>query len=103
MELARVTSKGQITIPKDIREKLNLKPGDKVVFLEEEDKIIFANSSVIALKNFQKQMVDEAKKAGINSEEDIEKLVGDIRKELWESRYENNDWYKRFNIIYIVS
>lgn len=91
MELARVTSKGQITIPKDIREKLNLKPGDKVVFLEEEGRIIFANSSVIALKNFQKQMVDEAKKVGINSEEDIEKLVNDIRQELWESRYENND------------
>lgn len=93
MELARVTSKGQITIPKDIREKLNLKPGDKVVFLEEEGRIIFANSSVIALKNFQKQMIDEAKKAGINSEEDIEKLVSGIRQELWESRYENNDWY----------
>lgn len=91
MELARVTSKGQITIPKDIREKLNLKPGDKVVFLEEDGRIIFANSSVIALKNFQKQMIDEAKKAGITTEEDIDKLVSDIRQELWERRYENND------------
>jgi len=29
MELARISSKGQITIPVDIRKKLNLKEGDK--------------------------------------------------------------------------
>ena len=29
---ARMTSKGQITIPKAVREKLNLKPGDRVRF-----------------------------------------------------------------------
>ncbi len=91
MELARVTTKGQITIPKDIREKLNLRPGDKVIFLEEDGRIIFANSSVVALKNIQKQMIYEAKKVGINSEEDVNKLVNDIRKELWETKYENND------------
>lgn len=101
MELARVTSKGQITIPKDIREKLKLKPGDKVIFLEEDDRIIFANSSVIALKNIQKQLADEAKKAGIETEEDVEKLINEIRKELWESKYENNDWYE-YNSIAIL-
>ena len=42
MELARITSKGQITIPVRIRKKLNLKEGDKVIFIEEGDKIIFA-------------------------------------------------------------
>lgn len=91
MELARVTSKGQITIPKDIREKLSLKAGDKVIFIEEDEKIIFANSSVVALKDIQKQMVDEALKAGITSEEDVELLLNGIRKELWESRHEGND------------
>jgi AbrB family looped-hinge helix DNA binding protein len=91
MELARVTSKGQITIPRDIRKKLKLKPGDKVIFIEEDGRVIFANSSVVALKNIQKQLIDEAKKAGIESEEDVEKLVNDIRQELWESKYENND------------
>lgn len=91
MELARVTTKGQITIPKDIREKLNLKAGDKVIFIEEDDKIIFANSSVVALKDIQRQMVDEAIKAGITSEEDVDKLLEGIREELWENRYASND------------
>ena len=33
MELAKVTSKGQITIPLQIRRKLKLKEGDKVFWL----------------------------------------------------------------------
>lgn len=36
MTTAKVTSKGQITIPKRVREQLGLKPGDEVEFLEEE-------------------------------------------------------------------
>lgn len=32
MSEATVTSKGQITVPKDIRERLNLKTGDRVRF-----------------------------------------------------------------------
>ena len=56
MEISKVTSKGQITIPIEIRKKLNLKTGDKVVFIEEGDKIIFANSSMIALREFQEAM-----------------------------------------------
>ena len=83
MEISRVTSKGQITIPIEIRKKLNLKTGDKVVFIEEGDKIIFANSSMIALREFQEGMKGEAERAGIHSEEELSKLVKEIRKELW--------------------
>ena len=91
MDISRVTSKGQITIPMEIRKKLNLKTGDKVVFIEDGDKIIFANSSMIALREFQEAMKGEAEKAGIKSEEDLNKLVQEIRKELWEKKYENPD------------
>ena len=64
MEISRVTSKGQITIPVEIRKKLNLKTGDKVVFIEDGDRIIFANSSMVALRNFQQIMKGEAETAG---------------------------------------
>jgi AbrB family looped-hinge helix DNA binding protein len=37
MSEARMTSKGQITVPKDVRLKLGLKPGDRVRFLVEAD------------------------------------------------------------------
>jgi len=35
-----ITQKGQITIPKKIRETLNLKPNDQVVFVRRGDSII---------------------------------------------------------------
>ena len=91
MELARITSKGQITIPKEIRDKLNLKEGDKVIFIEEGERIIFTTSSMVALREIQEGMNGEAEKQGIESEEDVNELVKGIRKEMWEKKYENNN------------
>lgn len=50
MEIAKITSKGQITIPVDIRRKLGVKEGDKVLFVEEAGRIYILNSSMVALK-----------------------------------------------------
>lgn len=36
MVSAKVTSKGQITIPKHVRDRLGLDPGDEVEFIEED-------------------------------------------------------------------
>ena len=37
LDEAAVTTQGQISIPKQVREKLHLQKGDKVVFFESED------------------------------------------------------------------
>jgi len=37
MSEARMTTKGQITLPKDIRDRLGLKQGDRVRFIVEDD------------------------------------------------------------------
>ncbi|HBE78659.1 MAG TPA: AbrB/MazE/SpoVT family DNA-binding domain-containing protein [Firmicutes bacterium] len=91
MELSRISSKGQVTIPIDIRKKLSLKEGDKVLFVEEEGKVFIANASLVALKKIQVAMEGEAEKAGLKTEQDVADLVKSIRKELWEKNYENND------------
>lgn len=65
MELAKITSKGQITIPIEIRKKLGLKDGDKVLFLEEGNKVVMVNSTLLALKEAQKDFEGETEKTGI--------------------------------------
>lgn len=80
MELAKVTSKGQITIPVGIRRKLGLRDGDKVLFVEEGKKIIMMNSSMEALLEAQKAFAGEAERAGIKDEEDLMAIIKEIRK-----------------------
>jgi AbrB family looped-hinge helix DNA binding protein len=53
MPSAKVTTKGQITIPLEVRHKLGLDAGDRVQFVESETggfEIIPATASVAALK-----------------------------------------------------
>ncbi|MGN0728744.1 AbrB/MazE/SpoVT family DNA-binding domain-containing protein [Treponema sp.] len=80
MELAKVTSKGQITIPVMIRNLLQLKTGDKVFFEENDGKIYIANASQITLKNIQTQMQDKAQKAGFETEDDVVAYIKELRK-----------------------
>lgn len=81
MELAKVTSKGQITIPISIRKKLRVKEGDKILFIEDNGKIILLNSSMEALKNAQTAFTGEAERAGISDEQDILDMIAEMRKE----------------------
>ncbi len=91
VEVAKITSKGQITIPIDIRKKLNLKDGDKVVFIEDGDKVIFANAAKVAFVNIQKAFAGEAERLGLKNEQDVVDMVDEVREELWEERYADND------------
>jgi len=43
MEVAKVTSKGQITIPISIRRKLEINEGDKVLFIYRPDGVLMVN------------------------------------------------------------
>lgn len=39
MPTATITSKGQVTIPKAVRDRLGLRPGDKLEFVEDESGV----------------------------------------------------------------
>ena len=80
MEIAKVTSKGQVTIPRDIRVKMDLKKGDKILFFEENGKYFLQNSASIALKDFQDSMKGEAERVGFNDPDDVVKYIKSRRK-----------------------
>lgn len=81
MELAKVTSKGQITIPIEIRKKLGIKEGSKVLFLEEAGRIYLTNSSMEVLKEAQQVFAGEAKRLGLETEDDVVEMVRELRRE----------------------
>jgi len=91
MEVAKITSRGQITIPIDIRKKLGVREGDKVIFLEDQGRIFVANATKIAFANMRQAFAGEADRLGLKDEQDIVALVDEVRKEMWEERYANND------------
>jgi len=83
MEVARVTSKGQITIPRDIRTKMKIKKGDKIIFFEDNGKYFLQNSALLAnksLEDIQNNMKGEAEKAGFNNPNDVTKYIKSLRK-----------------------
>ena len=72
---AKVLPKGQITIPKDIRERLKIQVGDRLTLICEDDRIVLMTSAMFALREFQRAMAGEAEKAGLHSDDDVVELI----------------------------
>jgi len=79
---AKVMSKGQITLPKEIRLQLGVDTGDKVILIAEGDRVIMMNAAVYAMKMLQNSMAGEREKNGLLTDDDINKLVKEIRNEV---------------------
>jgi len=81
MEIAKITSKGQVTLPIDIRRKLGVKEGDKILFVEEEGKIYILNASMEALRKAQAALAGEAQRAGLKHTYDVVAMIKERRCE----------------------
>ena len=71
VEVSRISSKGQVTVPKTIRQKLKLEEGDRVAFIEDNGRIMITKASILALRELQKEISQEAENQGI-TEEDLQ-------------------------------
>ncbi len=78
---AKVMAKGQITIPKEIREVLGVSSGDRVSFVVEGNTVRLVNSAVYAMQVLQSEMRGEAERTGLTSDEDVMALVREMRDE----------------------
>lgn len=74
MESAKITSKGQITIPKAVRDTLGVRSGDRVHFLVRADGVVemFPRTrDLLSLAGMLKSKV-----SGV-SVEDMDRVIGD--------------------------
>ena len=79
MELAKITSKGQITLPITIRRVLKLNDGDKVAFIEKEGQFVLVNPTAIAFENARQAFDGEAQRLGLKDVDDVVMLVKEVR------------------------
>ena len=80
MNLARVSSNGQITVPVEVRRLLKLKSGDKVLFLQNADgDIVISNASINAIRRAQAAFSDAAQEMGLQDEDDVQGLIDELR------------------------
>ena len=61
MEIAKITSRGQVSIPTEIRKKLGVDEGDKIVFIERQGQIVIINAAKITFADveLQEPSIDE--------------------------------------------
>lgn len=78
---AKVMAKGQVTIPKDVREVLGVSNGDRVSFIVEGNTVRIVNSAAYAMQILQREMAGEAERAGIASDDDVVALIKEMRDE----------------------
>ena len=76
---AKVMSKGQVTIPKEVREVLDIQPGDKVTFIVDGTTVRVVNAAQYAMRLLQEEMRGEAEQAGLTSEDDVAAFVSSMR------------------------
>ncbi|KAB8292804.1 AbrB/MazE/SpoVT family DNA-binding domain-containing protein [Bifidobacterium avesanii] len=82
MDVAKVTAKGQITIPADVREAVGIREGDKVVFVRMDDgSVSLRSSNLEALTRAQTGFEGAAEEAGLQGEDDLTDLIRSVRRD----------------------
>ena len=61
MSTSTLTSKGQTTVPKDIRDLLELKPGDRIEFLLDEAGRVYLVPAKLSLESLAGSLRHRAK------------------------------------------
>ena len=79
MEMGTVSTRGQIAIPSEIRRRLGLKEGEKVVFFSEGDTIVIKKANPDSFRAITAPLKEAARKAGLR-ESDVPGIVARFRK-----------------------
>lgn len=80
MNLAKISSNGQITVPVEIRRILGLKSGDKILFFQNKDgDIVINNASAKAIYKAQSAFSGVAEAMGVYNDDDVQALVNEVR------------------------
>lgn len=87
-ESTRITEKGQATIPKSLREKYDLEPGDEVVWMDTDDGILVKKRSRMEARGLL--LADDASEAEREDvARELEATLRDLRDGEWNAGVEH--------------
>ncbi len=78
VEIGKVSSRGQIAIPADMRKKMNLKEGEKVLFLLGDGTLLVKKIMPGTFAAITKPLREAATKAGMK-ESDVPEIIHRFR------------------------
>jgi AbrB family looped-hinge helix DNA binding protein len=94
LALAKVTRKGQMTIPQSLRETLGIEPGDYVALRPLMGGILISKASVTpevkaedVLRHLVASLGQAAEERGIRTDEDLDAIVEDAQRRAYQERY----------------
>ena len=80
MNLAKMSPNGQVTVPVEIRRHLNLRGGDKVLFMTNANGEVFiGNAAMLALNEIQRAFEGVAEEYGFQNESDVDQYISEMR------------------------
>jgi AbrB family looped-hinge helix DNA binding protein len=93
--ISKVTSKGRITLPREIREGLDVQEGEDLALQEVAKGIVLLVKAPLSRTQVAERLLDslvvsigqEAEKLGIHEEDDLDAFVKALRKRSFKERY----------------
>jgi AbrB family looped-hinge helix DNA binding protein len=79
----RVSPKGQVTLPREIRRKLKIKSGDQMAVILDGDQIVF--------KPFTKTLLEMRGSVKVKGEQDFEKIRTEVLSKRARRNADNED------------
>lgn len=79
IDIGTVSARGQVAIPSEMREKMHLKDGEKVVFVLEGDTLLMKKVSSISWEEITRPLREAARKSGLK-QSDIPRIIDEVRK-----------------------
>lgn len=79
IEMGKISARGQVAIPLEIRNQLGLDDGSKVLFFTEDDTLLMKKVTSASFAQITAPLKEAAKKAGLK-EKDVPDLIHRLRK-----------------------
>ncbi len=80
IDMGKISSRGQIAIPSDIRSQLGLEEGSKVLFVTKDDTLLIKKVTEDSFDQITSPLKLAAKKAGMK-EKDVSDIIHKFRKQ----------------------